>query len=126
MERHFSNAKWEKDFSYARLVKAGKHVAITGTVSIDDDGKVYGSSAKEQAEHIFELIEAQLKKINLDRTSIIRTRMYITTRENSEAVGLAHGAFFKGCEPCTSMIVVNGFIDEAFLVEIEADAVVEP
>jgi len=36
-----------------------------------------------------------------------------------------HGAAFGGIRPATGFIVVKGFLDPRWLVEIEADAIVD-
>jgi enamine deaminase RidA (YjgF/YER057c/UK114 family) len=40
-------------------------------------------------------------------------------------VGKVHGEFFREVRPASTMIQVSGLIDPDWLVEIEADAVIE-
>jgi len=39
---------------------------------------------------------------------------------------MVHGAFFRNIRPANTVMQVSRFIDPAWLVEIEADAVREP
>ena len=44
--------------------------------------------------------------------------------ENRDEVGRAHGETFREVRPASTMIVVTGFLDPRWVVEIEADALV--
>ncbi len=45
--------------------------------------------------------------------------MYISDRADADAVGRAHSERFDAIRPAATMIVVNGFLDERMLVEVE-------
>lgn len=120
--RIFSGAPWEKDYGYCRALQRGNFLFISGTVDLSAKESPTPKSAGEQATAIFGQIERLLFNHGLSKFDIVRTRMYILNRSDSEPVGLAHGKFFKDCEPATSMIIVSGFIEEAYKVEIEFQA----
>jgi enamine deaminase RidA (YjgF/YER057c/UK114 family) len=54
----------------------------------------------------------------------VRTRMFIRDAADAEEVGRAHGELFRDVRPAGTMVVVTGFLDPRWLVEIEADALV--
>ena len=50
--------------------------------------------------------------------------MFLVDRGDVDAVGAAHGRAFGDVRPASAVILVSGFIDPRWKVEIEADAVV--
>ena len=54
---------------------------------------------------------------------VVRTRTYLTDARDWEEVGRAHGEVFADIRPASTMIVVNGFLDPRWVVEMEADAI---
>jgi enamine deaminase RidA (YjgF/YER057c/UK114 family) len=57
---------------------------------------------------------------------VIRTRVYLTRIADWDEVAEVHGEFFHNIRPASTMIQVTRFIDPDWLVEIEADALIEP
>jgi enamine deaminase RidA (YjgF/YER057c/UK114 family) len=120
-----SGAKWEDIVGYSRAVKIGNTIEVTGTVAIDDNSQlVGGNSAYEQTKFIIQKIEGVLQRAGASLKDVVRTRMFVTDISRWEEYGKAHGDFFKNIKPCTSMIEVKGLIDPAYLIEIEATAVI--
>lgn len=54
-----------------------------------------------------------------------RIRILLTRIEDWEQVATVHGEFFRSIRPANTIMQVVRFIDPEWLVEIEADAVVE-
>jgi enamine deaminase RidA (YjgF/YER057c/UK114 family) len=55
----------------------------------------------------------------------LRTRILLTRIEDWEQAALVYGEFFGGIRPANTIMHVVRFIDPDWLVEIEADAIVE-
>lgn len=127
MERtnYSSGAKWEDIVGYSRAVKIGNRVEVTGTVAVDENNNLVGpGNAYEQTKFILGKIEKVLQNAGASMKDVIRTRMFVTDISKWEEYGRAHGEFFSAIKPCTSMIEVKGLIDPAYLIEIEASAVI--
>jgi enamine deaminase RidA (YjgF/YER057c/UK114 family) len=121
-----SGAKWEDIVGYSRAVRVGNVIEVTGTVAVDDDGEVIGSEDHyEQTRFVIKKIEKVLARAGASLKDVVRTRMFVTDISKWEEYGRAHGEFFKEIKPCTSMIEVSALIDPAFLIEIEATAILE-
>ncbi len=120
-----SGAKWEDIVGYSRAVKVGNIIEITGTVAVDENNSLVGKdNAYEQARFIISKIEKILLLAGSSLKDVVRTRMFVTDISRWEEYGKAHGEFFKEIKPCTSMIQVSALIEPAYLIEIEATAII--
>ena len=127
VQRITSGAPWEEKVGYRRAVRVGNQVFVAGTVSVGADGRVHGpGDPGAQAARCLEIIVAALQEAGADVRHVVRTRMFVTNMspETQGAVGAAHHAVFKDHPPASSMIGVSALADPAYLVEIEADAVI--
>jgi enamine deaminase RidA (YjgF/YER057c/UK114 family) len=120
-----SGAPWEQVAGYSRAIVAGHHVHVSGTVAVMPDGAEPGADAATQARRCFEIIFAALREAGARPEDVVRTRMYLTRPEDADDVLRVHGALFGEIRPATTAVVVRGLIDPRYLVEIEADAVID-
>src|SRR3954462_10862741 len=107
----------------SRAVRAGTHIAVTGTVGINADG-TYSSSMGEQARRSLQIIAAAIEALGGQMKHVIRTRMFVTDVSKWEEVARVHGEVFANIRPATSILEVPRLIDKDALIEIEADAIV--
>lgn len=120
-----SGGPFEELVGYSRAVRVGEHVYVAGSTAIGDDGQVVGrGDAYAQTIQTLTTIEAALTRAGASRTDVVRTRMFVTDISQWQAIGRAHGEFFRDVRPATTMVEVRRLIDPDLLVEIEADAVI--
>jgi enamine deaminase RidA (YjgF/YER057c/UK114 family) len=127
MERtnYSSGSKWEHVVGYSRAVKVGNVVEVTGTVASGEDGKVVGKDdAYTQTKYIYEKIEAVLIRAGSGMKDVVRVRMFVTDISRWQEYGKAHSEFFREIRPCNTMIEVNALIEQDYLIEIEATAII--
>ena len=120
-----SASPYEPVIGFSRAVRIGNTVAVGATAAIGPDGKNVGvGDAAAQTRRCIEVIAAALEKAGARLDDVIRTRVFFTRQSDWGAIGRAHGEAFGAIRPASSMIIVSGFIDKDWLVEIEADAIV--
>ncbi len=120
-----SGSPYEPVIGFSRAVVAGNHVSVSGTAPIMPDGVEPPGDAYGQARRCLEIIVEALREAGASLEDVVRTRCYLVAAEDWEAVGRAHGEVFAGVRPASTMVVVTGFLDPRWRVEMEADAVLD-
>jgi enamine deaminase RidA (YjgF/YER057c/UK114 family) len=118
-----SGSPYEPVIGFSRAAVVGHHVAIAATAAIMPDGGEPPADAYGQTKRCLEIVVAALEEAGASVRDVIRTRCFIVAAEDWEEVGRAHGEVFAEVRPASAMIVVRGFIDPRWRVEVEADAV---
>jgi len=121
-----SGSKWEDIVGYSRAVKVGNVIEITGTVASGEDGQVVGEDdAYAQTKFIYQKMEKVLQQAGANLKDVVRVRMFVTDISRWQEYGRAHSEFFKEIKPCNTMVQVSALIEPAYLIEIEATAILE-
>ena len=105
-------------FSRAVLVGDTVHVSGTGPTGAEP------TDAATQTRHVLEIVRGSLEQAGARLEDVVRTRIYLTSVEDWEAVGRVHGEFFGDIRPAATMVVVAALLNPSWRVEIEAEAVV--
>ncbi|MDH4044263.1 MAG: RidA family protein [Gemmatimonadota bacterium] len=121
-----SGSPYEPRIGISRAVRAGSLVTVAGTAPIGADGGTVGpGDPAAQARRCFEIIAAALQEAGASLRHVVRTRILLTRIEDWEQVAAVHGEFFRDIRPVNTIMQVSRFVDPAWLIEIEADAVID-
>ena len=121
-----SGSPYEPKVGISRAVRVGSIVAISGTAPLGPDGRTVGiGDAAAQARRCLQIIKEALERAGASLDHVVRTRTLLTRIGDWQAVAAVHGEFFGSVRPANTIMQVSAFIDPDWLVEFEADAVVE-
>ena len=121
-----SGSPYEPKVGLSRAVRVGPFISVAGTAPIGADGQTVGvGDPAAQARRCLEIIAAALEKAGGSLQHVIRTRILLTRIDDWQAVAAVHGEFFRDIRPANTIMQISRFIDPAWLVEIEADAVID-
>ena len=110
---------------YARAVKNGPFVFVSGTTSLDSKGRVQGKDAAEQTVVTMRKIEAALKSAGATLKDLVRLTIFVTDIRDMGAVSKALAKALKGSVVSSTLVAVSALAVPGLLVEIEGMGVVE-
>ncbi len=127
MERRLvsSGSPYEPAIGFSRAVRDGRHVFVAGTCAVMPDGEQPPRDAYDQAKRCLEIIVAALGEAGAAPKDVVRTRTFLLDAGDAGEVGRAHGELFGEVRPASTMIVVSALLDPRWIVEIEADALLQ-
>jgi enamine deaminase RidA (YjgF/YER057c/UK114 family) len=117
-----SGAAFEDRVGYSRAVRVGQSIWVSGTAPIMPGDADPPGDAYEQARICLGIVERALAEAGAGLDDVVRTRIYVVSAGDIDAVGRAHRDAFATARPATTA-VVTGLLDPRWLVEIEAEAV---
>jgi enamine deaminase RidA (YjgF/YER057c/UK114 family) len=121
-----SGSRYEPKVGFSRAVRVNSMVSVAGTAPLDPDGRTIArGDPGAQARRCLEIIAAALQGAGASMQQVVRTRILLTRIDDWQAVAGVHGEFFRDIRPATTVMQVSRLIDPDWLVEIEADAVID-
>lgn len=120
-----TGSKWESIHGYARVVRVGNQVYVSGTTATAPDGSIVGiDDVYAQTRYAIEKIQAALNEAGASLADVVRTRIYLTDITRWEDASRAHVEFFGDVLPASTLVEVSKLVDPAHLVEVEVDAII--
>jgi enamine deaminase RidA (YjgF/YER057c/UK114 family) len=125
LRRVRSASPYEGLFGFARAVRRGSRIAVSGTAPLDRNGETVEGDAYDQAKRCLEIILEAVRELGGDLDDIVRVRVFLVDHGDWEPVGRACGETFGEAFPAATLVVVQALLDPRWKVTIEADAELE-
>ncbi len=124
VERYSTGTVWESTVGYCRAVKAGQFIFVSGTAPAAEGGGTFAPhDAYAQTKRCLAIIEQALQHFGADRHNVVRTRMFVTDMQRWSEYARGHQEMFGDCPPASTMVEIQGLVNEDMTIEIEVDAV---
>jgi enamine deaminase RidA (YjgF/YER057c/UK114 family) len=121
-----SGSPYEPIVGYSRAVRIGNTIHIAGTAPIADDGSpAFPGDMYQQTKKCLEIIKSAIENAGGSIENVVRTRVFLTDASRWREAGKAHGEIFGEIRPVSTFVEVSRLIDDKWLVEIEAECVLE-
>jgi len=120
-----SGSPLEPEIGFSRAVRSGRYVCVAATAPIAEGG---GTTAPgdvyAQSVRCLDIAEQALREASASLADVVRTRVMLTDITRWREAARAHAQRFAQVRPACTFVEVSRFIDPAWLVEFEVDAIV--
>jgi len=117
-----SGSRWEPIGGYARAVRQGSVVRVSGTTATHGNGQIVcPGDAEAQTVYILDKIGASLQALGAGLDDVVRTRVYLRDADAWDGPTRVHGRVFGQVRPANTLIGGIRLIGD-YEVEIEAEA----
>lgn len=121
-----SGSPYEKPIGFSRAVRVGNMITVAGTGPMTSDGRTASpGDVYSQARRCLEIIKKAIEDAGGRLEHVVRTRVLLTDIRHWDEAARAHGEFFGEIRPASTMVGGMVFVRPEWLVEIEADCVVD-
>jgi enamine deaminase RidA (YjgF/YER057c/UK114 family) len=116
-----SGYPFEDTYGYARAVRVGQHVFVSGTTAraAHLEGNAY-----EQMIAAIATVGAALGEVGAELRHVVRTVVYAVDLADTDQIARAHRESFNSSRPASTLVRVVALTPASALVEIEVTAVV--
>jgi aryl-alcohol dehydrogenase-like predicted oxidoreductase/enamine deaminase RidA (YjgF/YER057c/UK114 family) len=118
-----SGTLWEDMAGFARAVRTGNRILVSGTTATHGDRVIGGKDPAAQTHFVIDKIDGALQSLGASLDNVVRTRILVRNLDDWEPVSRAHGRRFGHIRPANTLVQA-GLVGPDYLVEIEAEAVI--
>ena len=124
IERHLVPGQPKPYSHYCHVVRADRHVWVSGAVGITEDGSVPERTV-EQFRLALVGIDACLRHAGAKAKHVVKVTIFMTNVAERELINPLRIEYFGEHRPASTLVEVRKLVDPRFSVEIEAVAYVD-
>jgi 2-iminobutanoate/2-iminopropanoate deaminase len=109
---------------YTDAVKAGGLLFLSGIVPVDEQGRVVGENAAEQARQVFRNMGLVLKAAGCGFEDVVKVTHFLLNVGDRAAINPVRQEFFGQARPASTLVEVSALAVPGALLEIEAVAAI--
>ena len=117
-----SGYPYEDEYGYARAVRVGEQVFVSGTTARPPD---LDGDACVQLQGALHIVQAALAEAGAELRHVVRTVVYVLDLADAPLVARAHREAFGVVRPASTLVQVSTLTPDGARVEVEVTAVVE-
>ena len=114
---------WEGLAGFARAVRRGDRIWVSGTTATHGDRAIGGSDPAAQTHYVIDKIDGALQSLGGRLEDVVSTQVFVRRLLDWEPVSRAHGERFRDILPANTLVRAD-LIGDEYLVEMNAEAVV--
>lgn len=114
-------------YSHVVELQRGRPIYISGQVALDSTGELVGKDDFEaQCVQVFENLKTALASAGADFSSVVKLNFYLKDMANMPVARAVRNRYLSAEHPpASTAIEVKGLVNEDWLIEIDAIAVIE-
>jgi enamine deaminase RidA (YjgF/YER057c/UK114 family) len=125
-KRILSGSPYEPIVGHSRVLAVGRQVFVSGTTAVSARGQEdVPPDAYNQTRRCLQIIVDALREAGAEPRHVVRTRIYHTRPKDFEEIARAHKELLGDVGPTSTIVLVAAFTDPRWLVEVEADAIID-
>lgn len=119
-QHHLDGGGWEAAAGYARAVRRGTRIEVSGTTVPGRGPDAEGETHRQSLEAI-DLAVAAVEALGGRLEDVVRTRLFLAPGADWQQAAAAHAERLAAVAPANTTLYVAGLIGDA-LVEVEVEA----
>jgi enamine deaminase RidA (YjgF/YER057c/UK114 family) len=114
-------------YSHVAVVTGGRTIHVSGQVSMDEAGRVVGTTFEEQAERVLSNLTIALAAAGAELRHVVKMNTYVCdlTGERVKAFREIRARHFGDHKPASTLVGTTALVHEDLMIEIEVVAVID-